>query len=278
MEGILQAITNIKINDIIDIGIVAYIFYILLKNIRHTSAERLIKGIFGLLVIMYTAEVLQLRTIYFLISKAMGIGFIAIIIIFQPELRKILERVGKGKFKLFGKTKEDKAENLRTSISNITKAAAAMSWHKIGALVVFERNDKLDSIVNTGTIIDASITEELTRNIFYPKSPLHDGAVIVSENRIKAAGCLLPLSSNLTISKELGTRHRAGLGTSETTDAVVLIVSEETGTITLVVNGILKRHLAPETLERLLIKELMPVEDEHTDKKGFWNKFMRNEK
>ncbi len=278
MEGILQAITNIKINDIFDIGIVAYIFYILLKNIRHTSAERLIKGIFGLLLIMYVAEVLQLRTIYFLISKAMGIGFIAIIIIFQPELRKILERVGKGRLKLFGKSKEDKAENLRTSISNITKAAAAMSWHKIGALVVFERNDKLDSIVNTGTIIDASITEELTRNIFYPKSPLHDGAVIVSENRIKAAGCLLPLSSNLSISKELGTRHRAGLGTSETTDAVVLIVSEETGTITLVVNGILKRHLAPETLERLLIKELMPVEDEQTDKKGFWNKFMRNEK
>lgn len=278
MEGIFQAVRNIGINDVVDIAIVSYIFYIVLKNIRHTSAERLIKGIFALFVVMYVAYALELRTIYFLISKAMEIGFIAILIIFQPELRKMLERFGKSNFKLFGKNKEYKDENLRTSIANITKAAAAMSWHKIGALIVFERNDKLDSIVNTGTIIDASITEELTRNIFYPKSPLHDGAVIVSENRIKAAGCLLPLSSNLSISKELGTRHRAGLGTSETTDAVVLIVSEETGTITLVVNGILKRHLAPETLERLLIKELMPVEDENTEKKSFWNKFMRNEK
>ena len=278
MESIIQSIRNIALNDIVDIAIVAYIFYIIIKNIRHTSAERLLKGIMVLFVVMQVSDAFNLRTIYFLISKTMQLGFIAVIIIFQPELRKMLERFGKSKFKLFGKSKEDKDENLRTSIANITKAAAAMSWHKIGALIVFERNDKLDSIVNTGTIIDASITEELTRNIFYPKSPLHDGAVIVSENRIKAAGCLLPLSSNLTISKELGTRHRAGLGTSETTDAVVLIVSEETGTITLVVNGILKRHLAPETLERLLIKELMPAEDENTEKKSFWNKFMRNEK
>ncbi|MBR4879720.1 MAG: diadenylate cyclase CdaA [Clostridia bacterium] len=277
MEGIWQIVNYIKLSDIVDIALVAYLFYIVLKNIRNTSAERLLKGIIVLFVIMQLADVFDLRTIHFLITSAMQLGFIAVIIIFQPELRKILERFGKGKFKIF-KGKDNKDESLRTSIANVTKAAAAMSWHKIGALVVFERNDKLDNIVGTGTIIDAQITEELTRNIFYPKSPLHDGAVVVSNNRIKAAGCLLPLSSNLSISKELGTRHRAGLGTSETTDAVVLIVSEETGTITLVVNGILKRHLAPETLERLLIKELMPVEDEKTDKKGFWNKFMRDKK
>ena len=132
-----------------------------------------------------------------------------------------------------------------------------MSWHKIGALVVFERNDKLDSIVNTGTIIDASITEELTRNIFYPKSPLHDGAVVVSENRIKAAGCLLPLSSNLTISKELGTRHRAGLGTSETTDAVVLIVSEETGKISYAQNGEIHLGISVDELRNVLVNNFL---------------------
>lgn len=276
MGNILQTIRLATVTDLIDIAIVAYILYLIIKNIRHTGAERLLKGIFVLLVIMQLADWFQLHTIYFLISNAMQLGLIAVVIIFQPELRKILERFGKSKLRFF-RDKEEKDESLRTSISNITKAAAAMSWNKIGALIVFERNDNLDNIVNTGTMIDAQITEELTRNIFYPKSPLHDGAVVISNNRIKAAGCLLPLSSNLSISKELGTRHRAGLGTSETTDAVVLVVSEETGTITLVVNGILKRHLAPETLERLLIKELMPA-DEDTAKKGFWSKFMRIEK
>lgn len=276
MGNILQTIRLATVTDLIDIFIVAYILFWVIKSIRHTGAERLLKGIFILLIVMQLADWFQLHTIYFLISNAMQLGLIAVVIIFQPELRKILERFGKSNFRIF-REREEKDESLRTSISNITKAASAMSWHKIGALIVFERNDKLDSIVNTGTMIDAQITEELTRNIFYPKSPLHDGAVIISNNRIKAAGCLLPLSSNLSISKELGTRHRAGLGTSETTDAVVLVVSEETGTITLIVNGILKRHLAPETLERLLIKELMPVEEEH-NKKGFWNKFMRAEK
>lgn len=276
MENLWQTIKLATVTDLIDVSIVAYILYWVIRRIRHTSAERLLKGIFLLLVIMQVSDWLQLHTIHFLIANTMQLGLIAVVIMFQPELRKMLEQFGMSKLKIF-KFKEEGDESLRASISNITKAAASMSKDKIGALVVFERRDKLDSIVTTGTVLDAQITEELTRNIFYPKSPLHDGAVIVSDNRIKAAGCLLPLSSNLSISKELGTRHRAGLGTSETTDAVVLIVSEETGTITLVVNGILKRHLAPETLERLLIKELMPVEEEVV-KKGFFKRFKRSSK
>ncbi|MBR5265422.1 MAG: TIGR00159 family protein, partial [Clostridia bacterium] len=148
MEGIWQIVNYIKLSDIVDIALVAYLFYIVLKNIRNTSAERLLKGIIVLFVIMQLADVFDLRTIHFLITSAMQLGFIAVIIIFQPELRKILERFGKGKFKIF-KGKDNKDESLRTSIANVTKAAAAMSWHKIGALVVFERNDKLDNIVGT---------------------------------------------------------------------------------------------------------------------------------
>ena len=276
MENFWQILKLATIADFIDIAIVAYLFYWVIKRIRHTSAERLLKGIFLILIITQLSDVFELHTIHFLLENTIQLGLIAVVIIFQPELRKILEQFGKSKIKLF-KTKEIPDDSMRKSISEITKAAASMSWSKIGALIVFERNDKLDSIVNTGTIVDAEISEQVIRNIFYPKAPLHDGAVIISENRVKAAGCLLPLSSNLTISKDLGTRHRAGLGTSEISDAIVLIVSEETGTITLVENGVLKRHLATETLERLLIKGLLPEGEENT-KQSFWKRFKRGEK
>ena len=275
LSSILSFVKLATITDLIDIAIVAYILYFIFKKIRHSSAERLIKGILLLLVIMQLSDWLHLYTIHFLLANTMQLGLIAIVIMFQPELRKILEQVGMSKLRFF-KLKEEDTESVKNSIAAITQAATSMSWSKTGALIVFERNDKLDNIVKTGTVVDAQISEELVKNIFYPKSPLHDGAVVVSENRVRAAACLLPLSANLNIAKELGTRHRAALGMCETTDAVVLVVSEETGTISLVTGGILKRHLAPETLERLLIKELVVPEDE--EKKGFFSRFKRENK
>lgn len=275
LSSVFSFIKIATITDLIDIAIVAYILYSIFKKIRHSSAERLIKGIFLLLVIMQLSDWLQLHTIHFLLANTMQLGLIAVVIMFQPELRKILEQVGMSKLRFF-KLREENAESMKTSIAAITQAATSMSWSKTGALIVFERNDRLDNIVKTGTTVDAQISEELIKNIFYNKSPLHDGAVVIAENRIKAAACLLPLSSNLNIAKELGTRHRAALGMCETTDAVVLVVSEETGTISLVTGGILKRHLAPETLERLLVKELIVQEDE--EKTGFFGRFKRKNK
>lgn len=275
LSSVFSFIKIATITDLIDIAIVAYILYSIFKKIRHSSAERLIKGIFLLLVIMQLSDWLQLHTIHFLLANTMQLGLIAVVIMFQPELRKILEQVGMSKLRFF-KLREENAESMKTSIAAITQAATSMSWSKTGALIVFERNDRLDNIVKTGTTVDAQISEELIKNIFYNKSPLHDGAVVISENRIKAAACLLPLSSNLNIAKELGTRHRAALGMCEATDAVVLVVSEETGTISLVTGGILKRHLAPETLERLLVKELIVQEDE--EKTGFLGRFKRKDK
>lgn len=274
--NIWQLVKFATIADVVDICIVALIFFTVLKKIRHTSAERLLKGIFLLLVIMQVSDVLQLYTINFILANTMQLGLIAVVIMFQPELRKMLEQFGMSKLYIF-KNKEANAKSMQIVIMRTVEAASSLSWSKTGALIVFERNNKLNSIVNTGTLIDAQVSEELLKNIFYPKSPLHDGALVISEGRVTAAGCLLPLSANLNISKDLGTRHRAALGLSEAYDSVCLVVSEETGTISLATGGILKRHLAPETLERLLLKELI-VEDENSEKGGFFARFKRRKK
>lgn len=256
IKSIISLMKIASITDIIDILLVAFLIYKLMTLLKDTSAERLIKGIIVIIVAMQTLRLANLNTIGYILDQTYYFGMFAVIVIFQPELRRVLEQVGKGKLVqkiVANKAQFDKSEN---AISQITAACENMSWTRTGALIVIERDEKLGEIAKTGTMIDAETSSELIKNIFYPKSPLHDGAMIVRDSRILSAGCVLPLSGSQTISKELGTRHRAAIGMSETSDAVLVVVSEETGSISVAVGGMLKRHLAPETLEKVLRAEL----------------------
>lgn len=265
LEGIFEVAWNyiqmIKITDILDIALIAFLIYkVIIFTVRTNSARSIIKGILLIIVVMWMSSLLNLNVINFLLGKTMELGILAIIILFQPELRRILERVGSGKMlNVFGR--QLKESRLETAIEQTVLACADMSKSRIGALIVFEREIKVDDPIKTGTIINADTTAELLKNIFYPKAPLHDGAVIIRNDQIAAAGCMLPLSTNPNLSRDLGMRHRAGIGMSEVSDAVVVIVSEETGSIAVAVDGMLKRHLALDTFERLMRNELMPDEE-----------------
>ena len=195
-----------------------------------------------------------------ILQKTVELGLIALVIIFQPELRRLLERMGSKALPRFG-AKPLETLGMDNVISQTIAACTQLSVTKTGALIVFERSVTLDEQMRSGTIINSDVTAELLKNIFYPKAPLHDGAVVIRDGRIAAAGCVLPLTSNTNLSPDLGTRHRAGIGMSEHSDAVVVIVSEETGTISVAVGGMLKRHLAPQTLDKLLHNELCPAND-----------------
>jgi diadenylate cyclase len=198
----------------------------------------------------------------FLLSRVVEWGVLVLAILFQPEIRRFLERIGSSKFGMVFSANKPDALDLETAIVQTAEAYASMSRDKVGALMVFERQNLLDDVIKTGTALDCAVSSELLKNIFWNKAPMHDGAVIVRDGRIVGAGCMLPLSSNVNLSRDLGMRHRAGIGMSEHSDAVVVIVSEETGSISAAVGGMLKRHLAPETLERLLRNELMAEEQE----------------
>lgn len=275
MEVIWKVMKLATVSDVIDILLVAFLLYRIMRYLRNSSAQRLLQGLLALLVVLQLSDWLQLHIINYILSNLMAIGFLALIVIFQPELRKMLEKVGSGRGikNLLFRTKVADA-SARQAISETVQAVGEMSRSKTGALIIFERQDALTAVVNTGTMIDASVNAELIKNIFFPNASLHDGAMIVSDFRIRAAGCILPLSGNLNISKELGTRHRAGLGMSESYDSISVVVSEETGAISLASGGMLKRHLAPETLERLLIKELIPESEESVEHRhlGDWLK------
>lgn len=258
--------------DIIDILIVAFLFYRLMRFLRNTNAQKLVQGLIALLVILELSEVMHLYVINSILNAVMQIGILALIIIFQPELRKMLEQFGSGKLtKLFNLNRTSQTSTTDTAILQTIEAVNSLAWTKTGALIIFQREDPLTNIINTGTTINADVNAELLKNLFYNKAPLHDGAVIVADGRIAAAGCILPLSNKQNISKDLGTRHRAGLGQSENYDSLSVIVSEETGSISLAEGGILKQHLAPETLERLLTAKLMP-ELEETEKTNLLDK------
>lgn len=262
LNFIWQYLRLVTVWDVIDVLIVASLIYYVFKLVRGTTAEHLLRGLLVLFGALLLSGVLRLNIINYLLTSIFQIGIIALVILFQPELRRILQQFGAtNKFKLFKSSENEDTKQVRLAIANTVEAVNAMSWDKIGALIVFERKDNVSIITDTGTSIDAETSSELLKNIFYPKSPLHDGAVIVSKGRIKSAGCILPLSSNLNISKELGTRHRAALGMSETYDSIVVVVSEENSSISLAIGGVLKRHLAPETLEKLLCAELLPQND-----------------
>lgn len=248
--------SEIKINYIIDIVIIAYVFYKLLGLIKETRAEQLVKGFLIILLIAKVSEWGKLYAINYVLQSTLTIGVIALVIIFQPELRKALEHLGRSQW-VITSARRGIDDEFKMTINEIADAASVMSRKKIGALIVVERAIGINDIVETGTITDAKVSADLLMNIFYPKSPLHDGAVVIKNHRIMAAGCLLPLSSNKYISKELGTRHRAAMGMTESSDALIVIVSEETGAISMAVEGKLQRFLDPTTLKELMTNILM---------------------
>ncbi len=275
-EALLNQISLIKITDIVDIFIVTFVLYKALKFIRDTRTVHLLKGVVVLVVTMWVSQFVKLHTVHYILSNALQLGFIAIIIVFQPELRRALEQLGRttvGQWFSF----EERTEDLEKErlIKEVKDSCINMSKSRIGALIVMERDIKIGDIVGTGITINADVTAELLTNIFVPKTPLHDGAVIIRNNKIEAASCFLPLSQNPNVSKELGTRHRAGLGMSEESDAVVVIVSEETGGISIACGGELNMKLSPEALENNLCK-LFDLKKK--DKKLKKTMFVRKEK
>ena len=245
--------------DVIDILIVAYIIYRLMKLLKDTSAARLVKGIIVLLLVMLLASVAGLTTISFILRNSLGIGVFAVIVIFQPELRRLLEQLGKGNLSRL-LTPADNKDEIEEAIGATVAACADMSRSRTGVLIVFERRERLGEIVATGTLLDADPSPELLKNIFFKNSPLHDGALIMRDGRICAAGCVLPLSGSQNLSRDLGTRHRAAVGMSESSDSVLVVVSEETGAISVAIGGMLKRHLSPEVLKKVLESELLTEE------------------
>ena len=255
-------ITKMQWSDYLDIAVVAFLIYRLLPLIRTPSIMRIAKAVMAVMVIAAVTEVAHLYTLSWIINQFLAVGLLAVVILFQPELRRMLDRLGSVKLKSFlGSSKP--VPEMDNVIVQTVMACEIMSKEKIGALIVFARDARLDEYFVTGTQIDGQVSEQLLRNIFFPKAALHDGAMIIRDGRVAAAGCVLPLSDSHRLSADLGTRHRAGVGMSEVSDAVVVIVSEETGTISVAVGGMLKRHLAPKTLERLLHHELCPAKEEN---------------
>ncbi len=261
-------IKSIQLTDIIDIILVAFIVYTVIKFIRQTRAAQLLKGIAILLVVMYLSDWFQLNVINFILLNTMQIGLTALLIIFQPELRRALEHMGRSKFGNLLNFDENNSDI--DMIDEICLAVNSMSRNKVGALLVFERHTKLDDMLTGGTFVNSDISSELVENIFVPNTPLHDGAVVIRNGKIYKAACVLPLSNNKNLSKEFGTRHRAALGISEQSDCVSLVVSEETGRISVMTNGDMIRNLSISSLSRLLGKLVADPEQEKTKNLRFW--------
>jgi len=256
---VFYAICHITFFDVIDILVIAFLVYKAIDFLRETRAGQLVKGIAVLIIVAFLARWLNLVSLKWLLNTVFESALIAIAIIFQPELRRALEKVGRSNFKniVKGQTPEEERENAMNCIEAVCQSSASMSKQKIGALIVFERNTLLGDIINTGTVIDSAASSQMISNVFFPNSPLHDGAMIIRDGRLLAAGCILPLTQNEGLSTQLGTRHRAGIGMSENSDAVVVIVSEETGIISVASNGRIVRNYNTETLRERLLQELL---------------------
>lgn len=268
MDYITKFIRLIKMTDIIDIVLVAVITYQLLKMLKETRAIQLVKGIAILFVLMQVSAWMNFTTINYILRNVMQVGLFSVVVIFQPELRSLLERVGRSKVgKLIDFTSQREDIELEQMTEELVRATVNMSNTKTGALIVLERETKLGDIIKSGTVINAQISSSLLENIFVPNTPLHDGAVIIREDRIHTAGCLLPLTSNINLSRELGTRHRAAIGMSEASDAVIIVVSEETGKISIAINGNLTRNLNAQTLKNAIMRALSSEEEDKNSKK-----------
>ena len=267
LEKIGNYLLLVRFTDILDVIIIAFLVYKLLDLVRSTRAENILKGVVIFLLALWLSEIFHLYGIAYILGNMVQVGILALIILFQPEIRQILEKLGSRNIRLLRAfTPAQQQTELEKAIDQTVIACSEMAKTKTGVLIVFERHILLDDMVRSGTTLDAAVSSELLKNIFFVKAPMHDGAVIIRHGRILGAGCMLPLSKNVNLSRDLGMRHRAGIGMSENSDAVVVIVSEETGSISVAVGGMLKRHLMPETLSKLLRNELMPQPEEPEDK------------
>lgn len=256
-DRIIAAVLQLNIGwlDVVDIIIIAYIFYRLIIVIRGTRAEQLVKGLILLLLAMIISDKVGLNTLHWMFRQLMTVGLIAIPIVFQPELRRALEQLGRGRF--FQRPYWNPQE-FDQMLDELMKAIPVLVKKRIGALIIVERETGLKDIVETGIRVDGAVSAELLINIFFPRSPLHDGAVILRGSQIVAAGCYLPLTDDPYLNKELGTRHRAGIGVTEISDAVAIMVSEETGIISVSYNGVLTRYLDEKKLRSLLLELCAP--------------------
>ncbi len=263
-ENLFDNITaSVGFTDVLDILIVAFLIYKLLGFIRETRAEQLAKGLFVLVIITMLSQLFRFYTLHWILSNLMTVGLVAIVVIFQPELRRGLEYLGRSRIaNVFEEVDKEEAKHI---VSEFVSAIESMSASRTGALIVIEREISLNDIVETGTVIDAEVSEQMIGTIFYEGTPLHDGAVIVRGDRLHAAGCVLPLTQNKELNKELGTRHRAGIGITENSDALVIIVSEETGVISIAQNGKLTRFLDGKKIEKTLLN--MYLEEDTKNKK-----------
>lgn len=259
MDYITSFIKLIKVTDIIDILIVAVLIYQLLKMLRETRAIQLVKGIAFLFLLMQVSAWMNFTAINYFLKNIMQVGLFSVVVIFQPELRSLLERMGRSKVgKLIDFSSQSRVDDDVEKIADeLVRACINMADQKVGALIVLERETRLGDIINSGTVIDAHISSALLENIFVPKTPLHDGAVIIRDDKIHTAGCLLPLTANNNLSRELGTRHRAAIGMSEVSDAVIVVVSEETGKISIAINGSLTRNFNEKTLKNAVKRALL---------------------
>ena len=261
---LMENIPIVKWSDILDIIIVAFLIYKLLPILKSTGTVRVAALIVALFVVTWLTDALELNTLNYILTELMAVGLLAIVILFQPEIRRMIDHMSNIKLREFLITKKPEQEMVPV-IAHTVRACEAMSKEKVGALIVFTRNNRLDEYLKTGTMIEGQVSDQLIRNVFFPKAALHDGAMIIRDGRITAAGCVLPLSDSNRLSADLGTRHRAAVGTSEASDAVIVVVSEETGAISVAIGGMLKRYLAPETLEKLLRNELCPEQEPAQD-------------
>ena len=263
MENFLNNIlSSIGLNDVLDILIVAFLVYKVLGFIRETRAEQLAKGIVVLVGATLLSNFFDLYTLHWLLSGVMTVGLVALVVIFQPELRRALEHLGRSRF--VNIMNDIDKEDAKRMVTEMVNAVETMSASRTGALMVIEKEITLNDIVETGTVIDARISAEMIGNVFYEGAPLHDGAMIIRGSRLYAAGCVLPLTQNKNLNKELGTRHRAGIGITENSDALVIIVSEETGVISMAQNGVLTRFMDGKSIEKILLDMYL-----QEDNKGF---------
>ena len=259
---IMKYIVMLRIRDLVDILLVTYIIYKGLQLVSETRAEQLIKGIAILLVIQQLSYWLQLNTIDYLLRNAMQVGIVAVVVVFQPELRRALEQLGRSRVGRMFRFDANPAYDPENVAAEICDSVKFLADNRIGGLIVIEQQTKIGDIIRTGVMLNSIVSAQLLVNIFTPNTPLHDGAVIIRDNQIMAAGCLLPLTSNQSLSYELGTRHRAALGLSETSDSVVIVVSEETGKISIARGGSLTRNLTVDSLNKALMKIMQPDEED----------------
>lgn len=264
LSGIGAVFANLFVQpdwrNVVDIAILAVLIYNVIKLVMHTRANSLFKGIAVILILAWISDALQISAVNWLLQQVISMGLVFIVVVFQPELRRALDQLGRSKLtrQMFSTSKKQKSGNTEHHVSEIVRALSNMSRKKIGALIVFERSTGLGDVIESGTVVDAEISDPLIENIFEPNTPLHDGAMIIRDERIVAAACILQLSDNYTISRELGTRHRAAIGITESTDAVSLIVSEETGIISMARDGKLTRYLDAKSLTILLTEIFAP--------------------